>query len=165
MRIDLLEWGMRLAEVTALRSTCLRRNVGCVVMDGAGKVLATGYNGVASGEEHCNDEYPSLSMMTLADTDEPIMITPHACAGASLPSGTGLDLCGAIHAEANALLQCADVTAIRTCFVTASPCIQCVKMLMNTGCQVIYFRQPYAHDAASRELWTRKPGRGWVRFK
>jgi deoxycytidylate deaminase len=97
--------------------------------------LATGYNGPAAGEPHCID---------------------HPCAGAGLPSGTGLDMCEAIHAEMNAIAKCADVKMIHTAYVTHSPCSHpCVKMLMNTGCERIVFAQPYAHDHVSRDLWTR----------
>ena len=48
-------WAMELARVTAKRATCLRRSVGCVLLDARGHLLATGYNGVASGRPHCNE--------------------------------------------------------------------------------------------------------------
>ena len=153
MRLDRDEWALRLAEVTALRGTCLRRQVGCVLLDFDGKVLATGYNGVASGMEHCNESVvrvPGLRRELLADT-------PFACHGARLPTGTGLDLCEAVHAEQNALLQCANVRDIHACYTTVSPCIHCAKLLMNTGCRHIVFREEYAHPSA-KELWIRHMG-------
>lgn len=139
-RIGKDEIGLRLAETWALRGTCARRQVGCVLFDQDGVEIGAGYNGPAAGEPHC--------------TDVP-------CPGAGCASGTGLELCEAIHAEANALLKCPDVRYIETAYVTHSPCLHCVKLLKNTGCRRIVFRTPYAHDAASRELWTR--GIVWVR--
>lgn len=77
---------------------------------------------------------------------------PHSCAGAQSPSGTNLDGCQAIHAEQNALLQCKDIYDIHTCYTTASPCVTCVKLLMNTSCQRIVFAEEYPQPAA-KELW------------
>lgn len=148
-RISRDEWGLRIAEVVALRATCLRRSVGAVLVDARGHILSTGYNGRAAGLPHCNSED------VLPSTE---IIYPHACAGANLTSGTGLDLCEACHGEQNALLQCRDVYIIHTCYVTVSPCISCVKLLLNTGCRRVVFRERYAHDEAARKLW----GREWV---
>jgi dCMP deaminase len=151
VRISRDEWGLRLAEVTAVRGTCLRRQVGCVLTDSRGRVLATGYNGVASGVLHCNH---FTGNRVRAD---PLALThfredyPYACPGAHKASGTGLDACQAVHAEANACLQCRDVDAAETCYVTTSPCVSCVKMLMNTGCHRVVFREAYPHP--SRDLW------------
>lgn len=128
------EWALRLAIITSQRATCARRQVGCVLLDVRGHVLATGYNGPYAGAAHCI-EVP--------------------CAGAKAPSGTRLELCEAIHAEQNALLQCRDVHAIDTCYVTTSPCVTCVKLLLNTSCRRIVFVEPYAHDAEARKLWTK----------
>lgn len=125
---------MLTALVQATGATCARRKVGCVLVDARGKVLSTGYNGPASGEPHCID---------------------CPCLGAKMPSGTGLDSCEAIHAEANALLQCHEVQAIDTCYVTASPCVHCVKMLMNTSCRRVVFLDEYPHPEA-RELWLKR---------
>jgi dCMP deaminase len=160
VRIDRDEWGLQLAEVTAKRGTCLRRQVGCVLTNVAGMVLATGYNGVASGQPHCNSAVPSLYLFADTRTREPLTTFPHACPGVGFPSGQGLDACRAIHAEANALLQCSDVYQIHTCYVTASPCVHCVKLLMNTGCGRIVFREVYPHPAAP-DLWADTGGE-WI---
>src|SRR3546814_1170368 len=87
---------------------------------------------------------------------------PNACSGAFSPSGTNLDGCEAIHAEQNALLQCKDVREIHTCYCTASPCVTCTKLLLNTGCMRVVFMEEYPHPAA-RDLWTRA-GREWVQL-
>lgn len=145
--------------VEATRSTCLRRAVGCVLTDAASHVLGRGYNGVASGELHCNEKTPpSWGWINGTIPDH-----PHACPGAREPSGTGLDGCHAVHAEQNALLRCRDVERIDTCYVSCAPCVTCVKLLMNTPCRRIVFAEPYAHDAASRALWE-KHGRVWEQW-
>lgn len=159
-RISRHEWGLQLAEATALRSTCLRRAVGCVLVDRGGYVLATGYNGVPGGRAHCNEAQRvfEISEWLVGEND----IFPHACPGASAPSGTDLEGCQAIHAEVNACLQCADVQKIGVCYVTASPCVACVKMLLNTGCEEIVFRSVYPHPS-SRQIWQSPSQFGFIR--
>ena len=176
MRPSRDQWAMSLAVETSRRATCLRRAVGAVLLDARGHVMATGYNGVASGLPHCNEEeivYRHLNVregynlsvnlgcgvpMTLKSTieakDEVVEATeyPHACPGAQAPSGQNLDGCQAIHAEQNALLQCRDVYAIHTCYTTASPCLTCVKLLLNTGCVRIVYRELYPQPEALA-LW------------
>ena len=119
------------AEVVSRRGTCARRKVGCVLVDHYGHVLSTGYNGPPHNWVHCID-------------------TP--CPGASAASGTSLELCEAIHAEQNALLQCKNVYKINTCYCTHSPCIHCTKLLLNTGCRFIFFTHQYSHTEA-KGLW------------
>ena len=83
-----------------------------------------------------------------------------ACEGAvAMPSGSGLDACQAVHAEVNAVIQTPDVDRIHSCYVTVSPCVSCLKMLTNTGCQRVVFRELYAQDSSS--LWLRL-GREWL---
>lgn len=167
MRLSPEQWLMGVAKLTAQRTTCLRRAVGAVLVDVKGRVLATGYNGVARGMPHCNDAelvtiYPEPGVLggPIVGHEEKVTY-PHACPAATAASGTQLDGCKAIHAEQNALLQCANVDAIEACFVTCSPCLTCVKLLLNTPCFYIYFAEPYAHDAPSRELWE-SVGRRWT---
>lgn len=156
MRISRDEWGLRLAETTALRGTCLRRQVGCVLVDRNGRVLSTGYNGPASGLPNCNDQGEgSIAIPSVVNY-------PNACPGARYPSGTGLDECFAVHAECNSLLQCHSVRSIETCYVTVSPCVSCVKMLMNTSCRRVVFREAYTQSAEA--LWS-KTGGEWLHLE
>lgn len=152
------EYGLRGAEWAASRATCLRRAVGCVLTNVRHQVLATGYNGRAAGLPHCNQELivcaaSDMSVAALESGATSEVRYPHACAGARSASGTNLDACEAIHAEQNALLQCGDVYAIETCYVTVSPCVTCVKLLLNTSCRRIVFRMPYAHNEEAQRLW------------
>jgi len=122
MRISKEQWAMMLAEVTAQRATCSRRKVGCVILDKYNRIIATGYNGTPSGRPHCID---------------------HPCSGASCVSGTGLDVCEAIHAEQNALMQCPNVYQELVVYTTTFPCMHCLKMLMNTGMRALYYKEIY----------------------
>lgn len=169
------EWAMSLAKATALRATCLRRQVGCVLLNARGHVLATGYNGVAAGLPHCNEQHVGvcgnvglgpmaykLTELRAYDPDSiredgPVWVVdyhPNACPGHDAPSGQGLDACQAIHSEQNALLQCRDPWQIDTAYVTASPCVTCLKLLLNTSCRRIVYSQEYPHPEA-RAMWER----------
>lgn len=166
-RPDRDEWAMQMALLTAKRATCLRRAVGCVLLNERGHVLATGYNGVAAGRPHCNQEYElkvsERRFMGQQHAVRPVGPRfPYACQGANAESGTQLDSCEAIHAEQNALLQCPNVYDIHTAYVTASPCITCTKLLLNTGCRRIVFHEEYPAPHA-REMWE-AAGRSWEKY-
>ena len=131
---------MDIARTLAKRATCGRRQVGCVMVNSRNHVIATGYNGVAKGQDHCID---------------------NPCPGAELASGVGHDVCEAIHAEQNALLQCSDVYSIKDCYTTTAPCMACTKLLLNTSCQRIFFAEGYDVHCEARKLWERA-GRSWI---
>lgn len=168
-RPTLDEWGLRLALVVASRGTCGLRRVGCVLLDGVGHVLSTGYNGAPAGEPHCahppaprcrgcgaerrwyKDGYFLRCVVCGDDASRDTDTTP------SDPGN-----CVALHAEWNALLQCPDPRRILTAYVTAQPCVTCVKLLLNTSCRRVVFIEEYPHSDA-RELWT-KSGRAWIRL-
>lgn len=174
-RPDLDLYFMRMARLAATRSTCLRRAVGCVLVDDGGKVLATGYNGVASGERHCNEPFVLRLRRggdhALVDGEVPRVLMPWddgydpndfvrevkryygACSGAYEKSGEGLNTCAAVHAEQNALLQCAEPRRIGTAYVTVSPCDSCLKLFLNTSCRRIVVGGWYGDEAALRARW------------
>ena len=127
------EWYfLKMAHLVSERGTCARRKVGCILVNSKKHVIATGYNGVSSGQEHCID---------------------NPCKGARLKSGQGLDLCEAIHAEQNALLQCKDVYDIDTVYCTLSPCIHCLKLLLNTSAKKIVFMEKYVDADRLGNFW------------
>lgn len=154
------QWAMNVAELTACRSTCCRRNVGCVILNARGHVLATGYNGVAAGLPHCNEARPGSDAVQIAEANP--WTFPNACEGYKAPSGTNLDGCEAIHAEQNALLQCKSIYEIDTIYVTASPCVTCTKLLLNTSCRRVVYLEEYPHSQA-KDMWI-KAGRQWDKF-
>ena len=123
---------MVIAEAVACRATCARRSVGAVITTADNRILSTGYNGTHSGQTHC--------------TDQP-------CAGAEMPSGTGLDSCAAVHAEQNALVNSTDTARAHNIYVTTMPCVSCTKLLLNTPIQHIYFRESYPQAEQSLRLW------------
>jgi len=111
-----------------------------VLVSAEGHVLATGYNGVPPKYPHCS-EVPAAR-----------------CPAADVPSGQQLDGCRAIHAEANALVQCSEVRRISTCYSTASPCMSCAKMLLATSCVRLVFAHAYPDWEAVRALWQDREG-------
>lgn len=124
---------LEIAELIATRGTCARRQVGCVLVDKHGRILSTGYNGVASGQPHCSDP-------------------AHRCSGADSPSGTNLGACQAIHAEQNAILFLPDPFAVDTAYLTDTPCESCMKLLLGTSCNRIVANRSYPHTEAI-SLW------------
>lgn len=163
-RVSLDEWGIGVAILTAQRSTCLRRAVGCMLLDADGFILSTGVNGVPSGMSHCNELGGVTSLRSVGFGEKTLTNheLPHACPAAFAESGTNLDGCRAIHAEQNALLRCGDPRMVHTCYCTASPCMTCVKLLLNTSCQRIVFVEEYPH-AEARQLWEIM-GRDWIQW-
>lgn len=132
---------LKMANLVSERGTCARRKVGCVLINERGHVLATGYNGGPAHTEHCID-------------------TP--CAGAHLKSGEGLDICKAIHAEQNALLQCRNVYEIKYVYTTLSPCIHCVKLLLNTSAEGIITFEKYVDFDTVGKFWMDNGGQSWA---
>ncbi len=125
---------LAMAQLVATRGTCARRAVGAVIIDDRNHVRATGYNGVAAGAAHCSDSTAS-------------------CPSARLPSGSGLEGCYAIHAEANALLQVMDTNDLSTLYLTVTPCVGCARLICNTSIKTVVFGEVYIHhEDAFREL-------------
>ena len=116
------EYFLKIATEVAGRATCLRRQIGAVlVMDK--RILATGYNGVPSGLRHCSE------VGCLREQQK-------------VPSGERHELCRGLHAEMNVLLQAAKHgSGINgaTLYSTCQPCSLCAKMIINAGLvRVVY---------------------------
>lgn len=123
------EYFLQLARQAATRSTCLRRQVGAVLVRDK-RILATGYNGSPRGTAHC------LEVGCLREQ-------------LGIPSGERHELCRAIHAEQNAIIQAAvHGVAIEgaTLYSTVQPCILCAKMLINCGIKEIHFIEGYPDE-------------------
>lgn len=150
MRPTTHEYFLRMARLVGTRSTCYRRQVGCVLVDSYKRVIATGYNGVPSGTKHCNHINSNG-------------LNPYLCSGALSMSGTNLTSCRAIHAEINALISCRHPEDIVRAYCTASPCNLCIGPLLNTPCQEIIFEEEYPHPQA-RDEWV-GAGRKWTHHK
>lgn len=125
---------MQLASLVATRSTCLRRNVGAVLVNNK-RILATGYNGAPRGMKHCLEVGCIRDKMKIA-------------------SGTRAELCRAVHAEQNTVIQCAIYGVSSegsTIYITHQPCTICTKMLINAGIKRIVYKEPYP-DEFSQQL-------------
>ncbi len=126
------EYFLELAHLVSRRSTCLRRNVGAVLVKDK-RILATGYNGAPRGLKHCLD---------IGCIREKLKI----------PSGQRHELCRALHAEQNALIQ-ASLYGISvqgsTLYATNQPCIICAKMLINAGIRDIVASDGYPDKMAA----------------
>ena len=134
-RPDWDEYFMEIAEVIKKRSTCLRRQVGAVIVKDK-RILATGYNGVPSGIEHCAERGCMRDRL-------------------GVPSGERHELCRGIHAEQNAIVQAAYLGVSidnSTLYCTNQPCILCAKMLINAGVKRIVVRDGYPDEAAAEML-------------
>src|SRR5690625_3407403 len=123
-RISWEQYFMAQAHIAALRSTCTRLMVGAVIVR-ENRIIASGYNGSVADGAHCID-------------DGCYVIDGHCVR--------------TVHAEANALLQCAKFgvpTNETEVYVTHFPCLQCCKQLIQAGVKKIFYANDYRnHDLA-----------------
>jgi dCMP deaminase len=132
-RPHLDEYFMQIAAVVARRSTCLRNQVGAVLVRDK-RILSTGYNGAPAGLQHCDEV---------------------GCAREGVASGTRHELCRAVHAEQNAIIQAAlHGVSIEgaTLYCTHQPCILCAKMMINARIQKVVFQESYPDETALQFL-------------
>lgn len=101
---------MEVAKVMADQSTCLRRQVGCVITDDSGHILSTGYNGTPSGHEHCNND-----------------------------NCVTKETCDAIHAEQNAIARLRQPKEARVLYCTTKPCLACQKLISATSINLVIY--------------------------
>jgi dCMP deaminase len=126
---------MEIVELIKSRSTCLRRQVGALIAKDK-RILATGYNGAPIGCSHC-EEVGCLREKY------------------KIPSGQRHELCRAIHAEQNAIVQAAySGVSVKgaTMYVTNQPCVLCAKMIINAGIEKIVFNGDYPDELAMELL-------------
>lgn len=128
------EYFMEIAEIVKTRSTCLRRQVGAVIVKD-NRIITTGYNGAPSGLRHCLEIGCERQRL-------------------GVPSGERHELCRALHAEQNAIIQAAKLgisTEGATIYITLQPCVICAKMLINAGIKKIVHKGEYP-DELSRKM-------------
>lgn len=130
-RLDIHEYYMNIAFAVSLRSTCLRRKVGSIIVKD-NRILSTGYNGAPSSLPNCCDD-----------------CTRCYRSAHNIPSGQMLDMCYAVHAEQNAILN-----AMKTgedlrgasLYVNTYPCATCMKLTLQVGIRNIYFIDDYENE-------------------
>lgn len=125
---------MEITRVVSTRSTCLRRQVGALLVRDK-RILSSGYNGSPRGLDHCIDAGCLREQM-------------------GIPSGQRQELCRGLHAEQNAIVHAAfhgtNISGA-TLYVTHQPCITCAKMIINAGIVKVIFAGEYP-DQLSLEL-------------
>jgi len=130
------QYFMEMAELTAKRSTCMRRSVGAVIVKD-NRAIATGYNGAPRGIAHCEERGGCLRQQL------------------GVPSGQRHEICMALHAEQNAIIQAAAMGhSIEggTIYVTHQPCAICAKMIINAGIKRIVIKEGYPDELAASIL-------------
>ena len=138
-RVSKVDTYLNCSEVFAYRSTCLKRKYGAVIVKDD-VVISTGYNGSPRGCENCCDlgECKRIKM--------------------NMHQGEGYGICKAVHAEANALLNCSrEQTIGADIYLTginpkdasihaAKPCPLCARMIIQAGIKNVYLRQGEGAD-------------------
>lgn len=133
-RLSRDEYYMSIAELASVRSTCLSRHVGAVIVKNDNPI-SFGYNGPARGMEHCADV--------------------GGCKRRAMPdykSGAYLELCPASHAEQNAVAFAAKHGVSvegATIYVNTFPCKDCMNSLINAGVKKIVFNSEYNASLSS----------------
>lgn len=110
----------------AKRSTCLRRQLGAVIVK-ENVIVATGFNGAPTGLPHCTE---------IGCLRDKLNIT----------SGTRLETCRGVHAEINSLLQAGKAARGGTLYVTCWPCIMCAKAIINSGIMQVVISGKYSNE-------------------
>lgn len=127
------EWDarfMRVAREVGSWTSCIRRPVGAVIVKNH-RILTTGYNGSPQGIVSCRERGECLRDKL------------------QIPSGTRQEMCYAIHAEQNAVVQAAKTNVSvdgATIYVTHQPCSLCTRILINAGIKRIVYAEGYPDE-------------------
>jgi dCMP deaminase len=125
------DYFLQLADLVASRSTCLRRQVGAVLVRDE-RIIATGYNGAPRGIQHCLEAGCLREKM-------------------GIPSGERYELCRGVHAEQNAIINAAYYgvsTKGAVLYCTNQPCLICARMIINAGIIKVVHRGNFDDDFA-----------------
>jgi len=126
---------MTIAKLVSKRSTCLRRNIGAVLVKDK-RIIATGYNGAPTGIRHCEETGCLREKL-------------------GIKSGERHELCRGLHAEQNVIIQAAYYgvsTKDTVLYSTHKPCIICSKMIINAGIKQIYYLEGYPDPLADEMI-------------
>jgi len=134
-RLSWDDYFMEITHLVAKRSTCLRRQVGAVIVRDK-RILATGYNGAPRGLAHCSETGCLREKM-------------------GIPSGQKQELCRGLHAEQNAIIQAAlSGVSIQDSqiYSVTRPCVVCAKMIINAGIKRVIFCEGYPDPLSEQML-------------
>ena len=144
------EYYLNIAKMVSMRSTCLRRHYGAVIVKDD-RIVATGYNGAPRGVTNCCDA--------------------HRCKREEMkvPAGERYELCCAIHAEANAIMQAGfELTNGATLYLAGTNadgsdnenpecCMMCKRMILNAGIKTVHYRKGNGKSGyISPSTWVRR---------
>jgi dCMP deaminase len=136
MKPKFIDYYMKIAEVTSNLSYAKRLQVGAVIVKD-NQILATGYNGMPSGWENiCEDHFTMIN-----NNGERFIETK------TKPE--------VLHAESNALMKVAQSTESSkdsTLFCTHAPCIECAKLIYQSGISTVYYKEEYRNDQGLKFL-------------
>ena len=123
---------MEMAHVIAGWTSCFMpgRSIGCVIVKDK-RIMTTGYNGAPAGLKTCKERGECMRRKL------------------NIASGTRAELCYAIHAEQNAIIQAATLGQSiegATIYITHQPCIICAKMIINAGIRRIVVKEGYPDE-------------------
>ncbi|HQA50859.1 MAG: deoxycytidylate deaminase [Syntrophomonadaceae bacterium] len=125
------DYFLEVADLVATRSTCLRRQVGAVLVRDK-RIISTGYNGAPRKLKHCSEVGCIRS-----END--------------IPSGQRYELCRGVHAEQNAIINAAYYgisTQDTVMYCTHQPCIICARIMINAGVVKVVHRGDFQDDVA-----------------
>lgn len=135
MRPDWDEYFMNIVDLVKDRSTCIRRQVGALIVNDK-RILSSGYNGAPAGCRHCEETGCLREQL-------------------HVPSGERHELCRASHAEQNAIVQAAKHGVSiegSTIYVTAQPCVICSKLIINSGIKKVMYCGNYPDELSVQLL-------------
>ncbi|CDR88465.1 related to DCD1-deoxycytidylate deaminase [Sporisorium scitamineum] len=150
---------LKLCNLASLRSNCMKRRVGAVLVD-SNRILATGYNGTPSGLKNCNQGGcarcnntlpPSPSATSTATSTKPVL----ARAGSSA-CGQNLEECLCLHAEENALLEAGRgkiAAGGATMYCNTCPCLRCAVKIIQTGIKKVVYQLEYSMDQRTKMIF------------
>ena len=123
---------MQLTETVATWSSCFQENrhVGAIIVKDK-RVMTTGYNGAPAGIKSCEEKGECLRRKL------------------AIPSGTQHEMCFAVHAEQNAIIQAAKYginISGATLYCTHQPCVICAKMIINAGITRVVYKNGYPDE-------------------
>jgi dCMP deaminase len=135
-RIDWDQYFMNVVNDIALRSTCIRngRQLGAVIVNPLHQIVSTGYNGNPRGMLHCDNP----DMGCIRDI-------------LKIQSGERSEICTAVHAEQNAMLQAGPKSMGCTMYTTVCPCNTCAKLIINAGIVRVVYLDEYP-ETMGKEL-------------
>lgn len=129
---------MEMARVIAGWASCYQANrkIGAVIVKNK-RIMTTGYNGAPAGVKTCVERGECLRRKL------------------NVPSGTRAEVCYAIHAEQNAIIQAAKLGVSidgATLYCTHQPCVVCAKMIVNSGIVRVVYEEGYPDEFAVEML-------------